>query len=111
MAAAGGDASAVQVTVTPVVPLANSDPTGSGLAAASFPLMIGGMLGGVLAAPAGFAVAVGLVLTFILHSWFEYLPGDFAVNALARGVSILETSSFIVDCASLLGRGGIALGL
>ena len=48
----------------------------------------------VLAAPpampevlAGFAVAVGLVLTFILHTWFEYLPGDFAVNALAMGAS------------------------
>ena len=122
VAAAGGDASAVQIAVTPIVPLADSDPTGSGLAAASFPLMIGGMLGGVLvsllvvgaarrlAALAGFAVAAGLVLTFILQTWFEYLPGDFWVNALVMGTSILATSSFIVGCASLLGRGGIGLG-
>ncbi|MBS1907828.1 MAG: hypothetical protein JST33_14965 [Actinobacteria bacterium] len=119
---AGGDGSKVEVAVTPIVPLADSDPTGSGLASASFPLMFGGMLGGVLvallvvgaarrlAALAGFAVAAGLVLTVILQTWFEFLPGDFGVNALAMGVSILATSSFVVGCASLLGRAGLGLG-
>jgi hypothetical protein len=39
--AAGGDPSSVQVKVTPVVPLSEDDPTGTGLAAASFPLALG----------------------------------------------------------------------
>ena len=37
-----------KVTVTDVVPLADSDPTGAGIAAAAFPLTLGGMLGGIL---------------------------------------------------------------
>lgn len=121
VAAAGGDPSTVQVTVTAVVPLADSDPTGSGLAAASFPLMLGGMIGGVLVsllvvgawrrltAVTIFAASAGIILTLVLQTWFEYLQGDFWLNALGMGVSILATSAFIVGCASLLGTRGIAL--
>ena len=121
VAAAGGDPSTVQVTVTAVVPLADTDPTGTGLAAASFPLMLGGMIGGILvsllvvgvwrrlAAVAIFAASAGIILTLVLQTWFEYLQGDFWLNALAVGVSILATSAFIVGCTSVLGRRGIAL--
>jgi hypothetical protein len=122
ISAAGGDPSKAMVTVTPVVPLSANDPTGSGMAAASFPFTLGGMIGGVLisllvvgavrrlAALAGFAVASGIVLTLVLQTWWGYLQGDFWVNALAIGLSVLGTSAFVVGCASLLGRGGIALG-
>lgn len=121
-AAAAGVTAPVTVTVTPVVPLVASDSAGSGLAAASFPLTIGGMIGGILisltvvgamrrlAALAGFAAAVGVVLTLVLQTWFEYIQGDFWVNALAFGLSVLATSALIVGCASLFGRAGIAIG-
>ena len=111
------------VTVTPIVPLADSDPTGAGLAAASFPLTIGGMLGGVLiafgvagalrrlAALAGFGAGVGLVLTLVLHTWFEFIPGDFWLNALAISLSITATAAFIVGCSSLLGRAGLGIAV
>lgn len=122
VAAAGGDASTVKVAVTPVVPLSGSDPTGAGLAAASFPLAIGGMLGGVLisllvvgavrrlAAVGAFAVAAGLILAFIMQTWFHYLQGDFWLNALAMGLTMLATSAFIVGCTSLFGRVGMGIG-
>ncbi|MCO0634302.1 hypothetical protein NGH33_10250, partial [Micrococcus yunnanensis] len=83
VAAAGGDASTVKVAVTPVVPLSGSDPTGAGLAAASFPPAIGGMLGGVLisllvvgavrglAAVGAVDVAAGLILAFIMQNGFH----------------------------------------
>lgn len=121
--AAGGDPTTAVVSVTPIVPLSDSDPTGTGLAAASFPLTIGGMLGGVLialgvagairrlVALVGFGAGVGLVLTLILHTWFEYIPGDFWLNALAISLSITATAAFIVGCSSLLGRAGIGVAV
>jgi len=120
--AAGGDPAMATVTVTAVVPFSDADPTGSGLVAASFPLTMGGMLGGILvsllvvgvirrlAALAGFAVATGLVLTLILQTWFGFLQGSFLLNALAVALSVLGTSAFIVGCTSLIGRPGIAIG-
>ncbi|GGI42628.1 hypothetical protein GCM10010988_39990 [Cnuibacter physcomitrellae] len=122
VAAAGGDPSSVTVTVTPVVPLSASDPTGAGLAAAAFPLAIGGMIGGILisllvvgplrrlAAVAGFAVVSGIATSLVMQTWFEYLQGDFWLNALAMGLTMLATASFIIGCTSLLGRAGIAVG-
>jgi hypothetical protein len=122
IAAAGGDPSKAAVTVTAVVPLSATDPTGSGLAAASFPFTLGGMIGGVLisllvvgpvrrlVALGGFAVVAGIALALVLQTWWGYLQGDFWVNALAIGLSVLGTSAFVVGCASLLGRAGIAVG-
>jgi len=122
VSAAGGDPSSVKVPVTAVVPLAESDPTGAGLAAASFPLMMGGMIGGILTSLAvvgvirrlvtlaGFGIATGLVLTLILQPWFDYLQGNFWLNAAGMGLSVVATSAFIVGCTSLLGRSGIAIG-
>jgi len=120
--ASGGDPSAAVVTVTPVVPLAPTDPTGAGLGSASFPLTIGGMIGGILvsllvggplrrlAALAGFAVATGLALALVLQTWFQYLQGDLLVNAAGLGLSVLATSAFIVGLGTLLGQRWIALG-
>ncbi|MFE4196076.1 hypothetical protein ACFRJ9_09450 [Paenarthrobacter sp. NPDC056912] len=122
VAAAGGNPATAKVTVTPVVPLSASDPNGSGLAAASFPMAMGGMIGGALisllvvgairrlVALAGFGVAVGLILALILDTWFGFLQGDFWINASAIALSILATSAFIVGCTSLLGTKGIAIG-
>ncbi|TQL55732.1 hypothetical protein [Subtercola boreus] len=118
--AAGG--SAVTVAVTDVVPLAASDPRGSGLTAAAFPLTLGGMLGGILAtilivgawrrvvAITVYVVVAGVALEGILGGWFGALQGDFFVNAGAIALTLLAVSATIVGVASLVGRAGIAVG-
>lgn len=123
VAVAGGDPTAApQVEVTPVVELSDADPTGSGLTAAAFPLMLGGMLGGILVsltiagvwrrltAVTVFAAATSIVLTLVMQTWFEYLQGDFWLNVLAIGMSILATGMFIVGCVTLLGNPGVGVG-
>ncbi|WP_052227015.1 hypothetical protein [Microbacterium mangrovi] len=120
--AAGGNPAGAVVKTTAVVPLSSDDPTGAGLTASAFPMMMGGMIGGILisllvvgpvrrlAALAGLAVAVGIGIPLILQTWFGFLQGDFWLNAAAIGLSVLATASFIVGCTSLIGRAGIAIG-
>lgn len=68
------------VVVTDVVPRSSDDPTGGGLTAAAFPLVLGGILGGVLIsllvvevgrrllALVVYAIAAGALTTFVLHT-------------------------------------------
>lgn len=112
----------VTVAVTDVVPLADSDPRGTGMAAAMFPLTLGGMMGAMvvsfaikgswrrLAGLAVYAVGAGLVLTAILQAWFGALQGDFLTNAAAVALSIAAVSAPIVGLYSLLGTAGLGLG-
>jgi len=121
-APAGTQAPTITVKVTDVVPLASTDARGLGLTASAFPLVLGGMLGGVLisllvagswrrlTAVAVYAVTVGLAVAGILQGWFGILQGGFWVNALAVSLSMFATASFIVGMNALLGRIGIAVG-
>ncbi|QIK62102.1 hypothetical protein G7068_01955 [Leucobacter viscericola] len=120
--AAGGDPSQLQVAVTDVVPLADTDPNGAGLAVASFPLTLGGIIGGMLVsflvvgswrkltALTVYAVGAGLLVAAILQPWFGVLQGSFILNALVIGLSMFATGSLIVGLHSFLGRGGAVLG-
>ena len=122
VAASGGDPSAVSVPVTDVVPLAATDKSGTGLIAASFPLVLGGLLGGVvvsllvvgvvrrLLALAVYAIAAGFVIALILQTWFGILQGDFLVNTAALSLAMLATASVVVGFNALIGPPGIALG-
>ncbi|MEN2736987.1 ABC transporter permease [Microbacterium sp. X-17] len=121
-APAGTKAPTITVKVTDVVPLASTDARGLGLAASSFPLVLGGMLGGVLisllvagswrrlGAVALYGVAGGLAVTCILQGWFGILQGDFWVNALAVGLAMFAIAAFVVGMNALFGRVGIAIG-
>lgn len=114
-------ASSLTVTVTPVVPLASTDATGSGLASAGFPLALGGMIGGALVAlsvrgtwrklgsVAAYAALAGVAMTLVMQTWFQYLQGDFWLNALAIGLAAAATGTFVVGLDALLGRGGLGL--
>lgn len=116
---AGGDVP--EVTVTDVVPLADSDPTGTGIAAAAFPLTLGGLLGGVLVsllvagavrrlvALAVFGLAAGVVSALVLQTWFGLLQGDWLLNALALGLGMTATAAFIVGMSAVLGRAGLGI--
>lgn len=109
------------VTVTDVVPLAETDPTGAGLAAASFPIVLGGMLGGILLSLlvagavrrlvglAVFGVAAGAVSALILQTWFGFLQGDWLLNALALGLGMTATAAFIIGMNAVLGRAGLGI--
>lgn len=121
IAAAGGDPTTVTVPVTDVVPLTEADPNGSGLAAAAFPLTLGGMLAGILVsfvitgavrrttALVVFSALAGTLITVVLDTWFEYLAGDFWLNAAAVSLAVLATGAFIAGCNAVLGRAGLAL--
>lgn len=112
----------VTVKVTDVVPLASTDSTGAGLAVSAFPLVMGGMLVGIivsllvagvmrrLAALFVGAAGAGLLVVLVLQTWFGVLQGGWGLNWLAISLAVLGTSSFIVGCTSLLGRAGIAVG-
>jgi hypothetical protein len=110
------------VTVTDVVPLASTDERGTGLTAAAFPMVLGGMLGGILVSllVAGvwrrlvsltaYAVIAGAGLAAIMQAWFGVLQGDYLANASAIALSLFATGSFIVGMTALIGPPGIAVG-
>lgn len=113
----------VAVTVTDVVPLADTDPRGTGLTAAMFPLVIGGMLGGIaislrvigamrrVAAVLAYSVATGLLLTGILQGWFGALQGDYWLNSAAIALAVLAIAAPITGFVALMGRAGIGVGV
>jgi hypothetical protein len=114
---------AITVTVTDVVPLADTDPRGTGLTAAMFPIVIGGMLGGIaisltiigamrrVTAVIAYSVAAGLLLTGILQGWFGALQGDFWLNSAAIALALAAIAAPITGFTALMGRAGIAVGV
>lgn len=112
----------VTVTVTDVVPLAESDPRGTGLVSAAFPVVLGGMLGGILICVAlvgaarrlvalgVYAVVAGLAIAAIMQGWFGVLQGAYLLNAAVLASGLLAIGATIVGFAALLGRPGVAIG-
>ncbi len=110
------------VRITDVVPLSSDDPIGAGLSSASFPLVLGGMLGGVLVSllVAGavrrviallvYGAAAGAVVTLVLQTWLHVLQGPWLANAAAFGLAMLATAAVVVGFNSLIGTPGIAVG-
>lgn len=112
----------ITVTVTDVVPLAEADPRGSGLVSAAFPVVIGGMLGGILVSVAlvgvvrrlvalgVYVVVAGLTIAAIMQGWFGVLQGEYLLNSGVIASGLLAIGAPIVGFAALIGRPGIALG-
>ncbi|WP_336856028.1 ABC transporter permease [Sinomonas albida] len=121
-AGAQQNAATPTVAITDVVPLSSDDPRGTGLAVAGLPLVIGGILGGVLisllvsgtwrrlVAVIAYGVAGGLGLAGILQGWFHILQSSYWINAGAIGLGIAATAALIAGLNALIGRAGIALG-
>ncbi len=123
MKAQAEQASAMAVKTTAVVPLSDSDTSGSGIAIAAFPLVMGGTLGGVLsltlikgtwrrfATATLYAVIGGALTALILSTWFGFIPGDFATLWAAFGATYLATASFMIGMGALLvPAAGLGLG-
>lgn len=112
----------VKVTVTDLVPFAESDSTGAGLAVAMFPLVLGGVIGGVVltltvsgavrrvVGVVVYAAAAGLVLAGVLQGWVGGLQGNFWANVLALALAVGAISSTVTGLTSLFGRVGTGLG-
>ncbi len=121
-AQAPAGAPAPTVTVTDVVPLSTEDPRGTGFNAAMFPLLLGGIIGGIgislavvgalrrVLAVGLYAVVGGLVLTTVMQSWFGSLQGNWWSNAGATALAVVAIAAPITGFVALLGRPGIALG-
>ena len=116
-------ASAMAVKTTAVVPLSDSDTSGSGIAISAFPLVIGGILGGSFSAlrvngtwrrfatATLYSVIAGALTALILSTWFGFIPGDFATLWAAFAATYLATASFMIGFGSLLGSAaGLGLG-
>ena len=107
-------ASAMAVKTTAVVPLSESDSSGTGLAIAAFPLVMGGTIGGMLsltlingtwrrfATATLYSVIAGALTTLILSTWFGFIPGDFATLWAAFSATYLATASFMIGMGALL---------
>ncbi|HXR43348.1 MAG TPA: ABC transporter permease, partial [Pseudolysinimonas sp.] len=119
---AGATAPRVTVSVTDVVPLVAADPRGAGLAAAAFPLVLGGMLGGIgitlvlvgalrrLVALGVYVVIAGIAVAAVMQGWFGVLQGPYVLNAAVVALSLLAIGAPIVGFAALVGTRGVAIG-
>lgn len=110
------------VTVTDLVPLTEGDSTGAGLAASVFPLVLGGMLGGILltllvqgvvrrlVGLVVFGIAAGALIALVMQTWFGVLQGDWLLNATVIGLGVSATSALLIGLAAVMGPAGIAVG-
>jgi hypothetical protein len=121
-AAAGVAPPTITVPVTDVVPLAETDERGVGLASGVLPLVIGGLLGGILTtlalsgrvrrlvAIALYSVFAGAALTGILQGWLAVLQGSYLANAAAIALAMFAIGATVSGLASVVGRPGLAIG-
>jgi hypothetical protein len=122
MTAAGHPPAApITVPVTDVVPLASTDANGVILSASTFPLVLGGVIGGVvitlvvvgmwrrLTALLVLAVAGGFGIAGMMQGWFGGLQGNYLVNVGIILLSLIAIGGTTIGLASLLGRPGFAL--
>ncbi|WP_182047266.1 ABC transporter permease [Curtobacterium sp. ME26] len=110
------------VKITDAVSYSENDPSGAGLAASAFPLVMGGMLGGILltflvhgigrrlTGLAVYAIAAGLAVPAVLQGWFGVLQGPYLENAAAFALALGSVAATILGAAALVGRIGVAVG-
>jgi hypothetical protein len=107
------------VEIEDVVPTTQA---GGALAASVLPMVLAGILTGVLAfvtaggalRRAGLVIAgsvlAGLVATTIIQSWLEVVQGDWLVNAGALSLAVLAIAATVAGLASLFGKAGALAG-
>ena len=120
--ASGQAAPDVTLTVTDIAPYSEDDPNGSLLSSAFFPMLIGGMIGGILIstlivgstsrilAVTVYSAVGGLVLAGILQGWFGSILGEFWLNVGAFSMAIAAIAAPMIGFVALIGRAGTAVG-
>jgi hypothetical protein len=113
---AAGEAGA---TVEDVV---QAGPQAPALASSVLPLVIAGLLVGVVAAlassrglgRAGLAVAgsvvTGVAATAIVQGWLDVIEGDWVVNAGVLSLTVLAIAASLAGLYAVVGRVGLAIG-
>ena len=114
--------SAAAKLVEDVVPATQDDPRQAGLAAAALPLVLSGMLSGLLltrnfsrgrervAGALLIALFGGFAVAGILQGGFGTLGGSYWVNGLALSLGIGATVALILGLVANLGTAGLGLG-
>ncbi|MCF8588638.1 hypothetical protein [Gordonia liuliyuniae] len=109
-------------TTTEIVPWSQDDPSGAGMNAMGFPLVLGGIVGGVLVsllvvgvrrrllALAAYTLVGGIAGTAVIGPLLGIAPGGFWITALALGLGMLGTASTVVGLHALLGTAGLGVG-
>jgi hypothetical protein len=112
--AAGEAANSRGVVVEDVVPA----PRGAALGSSVLPLVLAGIVTGVLAAVLGSSragraglaltgsVLAGLAATAIVQSWLDVVHGDWAVNAAALSLTVLAIAAAVASGYALFGEKG-----
>ncbi len=120
--ATGAPAPTVTVTRADVVPLLPADARGTGLGAAGFPMVLGGIIGAFalaflvtglrrrLVGLALYAVVGGAALAGIMQGWFGVLAGSYATNAAAYALTLAAVGATALGGITLFGVPGYGLG-
>ncbi|WP_198663385.1 hypothetical protein [Jiangella endophytica] len=108
--------------VEDLVPLPGDDPRGAAFTAAALPMVLGGMVVGILMSflvtgvwrrvtgALVAAVAAGGVVTLVAQAWLGALQGSAWANAAAVALIVAAISLTITGLVALLGPAGIGLG-
>ncbi|OFT27566.1 hypothetical protein HMPREF3171_11170 [Corynebacterium sp. HMSC08F01] len=117
------EAQGVEVTREELAPTSQDDPQATGLAVLGLPLAFGGIISAViatflfrgnkwakLAVLTGIAAVGSLVVTWMLHSVYGTLTGNFALEWLGIGCGILATSMLTAGLAAIIGIPGVGIG-
>jgi len=106
----------------PVVEDVAPAPRGAALGSSVLPLLIAGILTGVISTLLATGVLArsalivtgsvlsGLVATAIVQSWLDVVGGDWAANAAVLSLTVLAIASIVAGLKSLFGEAGAALG-
>lgn len=109
----------IRFTPVDLAPLTSKDPRGLGLSAGSLPLIIAGIVVGILGsmrlrrraqmfATAGIAgVLAGSAMVAILNFWLGSLAGNYFIEVGAVALTIAAVSLTVMGAAKLAGRGGM----
>jgi hypothetical protein len=108
--------------VDDVVPLSEDDPRGSVFTASALPMVIGGMVVGILlsflvagvwrrvAGALVAAAAAGGVVTLVSQAWLGALGGNPWANAGAVALTVGAISMTMIGLVALIGPAGIGIG-
>lgn len=119
---AGGPGAGPSVTVVDVAPGSAGDPRGAGFASGFLPLILAGMLSGILFALllTGLGprlLGLGLVSLFVgavgagVLTWLDVIQGHYFAAAGVVALLTLAVSGAVAGLGAALGRPGIGLGV
>jgi hypothetical protein len=106
---------------TPVADVVPASPRANALAASVLPLVLAGILTGLMAAAVArrplerFGVVVagsvlaGLAATAVVQGWLDVVEGDWLANAGALSLTVLAIAAVVAGLEALIGTAGAAL--